>query len=78
MAPPALKQRGSTSRALAHQRGGGDRDPKGNSLWLLPSGPDQVGEAFARDLQEGIWPGPEAESRPPASPPEIGIERLAH
>jgi len=20
-------------------------------LWLLPSGPDQVGEAFARDLQ---------------------------
>src|SRR5690606_2293445 len=32
-------------------RKGGDRDPKGNSLWLLPSGPDQVGEAFARDLQ---------------------------
>ncbi len=31
--------------------GGGDRDPKGNSLWLLPSGPDQVGEAFARDLR---------------------------
>jgi len=23
-------------------------DPKVNSLWLLPSGPDQVGEAFAR------------------------------
>ena len=29
---------------------GGDRDPKGNSLWLLPSGPDQIGETFARDL----------------------------
>ena len=28
-----------------------DRDPKGNSLWLLPSGPDQIGEAFARDLR---------------------------
>jgi hypothetical protein len=33
---------------------GGDRDPKGNSLWLLPSGPDQVGEAFARDLRSDI------------------------
>ncbi len=24
------------------------RDPERNSLWLLPSGPDQVGEASAR------------------------------
>ena len=24
------------------------RDPERNSLWLLPSGPDQIGEASAR------------------------------
>jgi len=28
---------------------GGHR-PKRDSLWLLPSGPDQVGEAFARAI----------------------------
>jgi NAD+ diphosphatase len=33
-------------------------------LWLLPSGPDQVGEAFARDLREGIWLGLAPESSP--------------
>ena len=69
-APNALKQRATASRALAQQpaqaasrraasgsaqqRGSRDRDPKGNSLWLLPSGPDQIGEAFARDLQAEI------------------------
>ena len=48
----ALKQRATASHALAPEKGGsGDRDPKGNSLWLLPSGPDQIGEAFARDLR---------------------------
>ena len=31
-------------------------------MWLLPSGPDQVGEASARDLQEGIWRGMARES----------------
>src|SRR5690606_3581339 len=47
----ALKQRALRSlSAHSMKRKGGDRDPKGNSLWLLPSGPDQVGEAFARDL----------------------------
>ena len=47
----ALKQRETASQALADKmREGGDRDPKGNSLWLLPSGPDQIGETFARDL----------------------------
>ena len=33
-------------------------------MWLLPSGPDQVGEAFARDLREGIWLGLASKSSP--------------
>ena len=46
--------------------GGGDwRDPKGISLWLLPSGPDQIGEASAHTSSARyiVRAGPERKRR---------------
>lgn len=47
-------------------------DPKGNSLWLLPSGPDQVGEAFARTISTADM----AAGRGGIKPPAGGFRRL--
>ena len=44
-------------------------------MWLLPSGPDQVGEAFARDLREGIWLGLASESSPLPSSSQSDYKR---
>jgi len=54
---PALKQRATASLALAPNKNesGDQHDPKGNSLWLLPSGPDQIGETSARTDLRGRY-----------------------
>ena len=42
------------------------RDPERNSLWLLPSGPDQVGEASARAGSEAYIGDRGGECKPPS------------
>jgi hypothetical protein len=46
--PPASRWQGG--HEIPNEKGGGSRRPGTKSLWLLPSGPDQVGDSAVRRL----------------------------